>query len=160
VDGAGTPGPAQRSGDPVVIQPLRNRFRCDSYDVLPEDAVHDRRFHWLNFSFASRKGSTDQRFHHAVAVTEPAAGLAALHAPTQSSVSLLGQVLQEQGVHRALEPDVQMRDVALCNLILFIYRLSEWRNPPAQGLSRRIDVCPNLGDHKFETAIRRGPTVR
>ena len=106
MDGAWTPSPAERSGDPVLIQPFRNRFRRDSCDVLPEDAANDRSFPGLDFSFARREGATDQRFHNAVAVTEPAASLAALHPPTQSSVRFLGQVLQEQRIHRPFEPDV------------------------------------------------------
>ena len=51
--------------------------------------------------------------HHAIAVADPAADLAVLDPSAKSAVSLLGQVLQEQGVHRPLEPDVQVRDVAL-----------------------------------------------
>jgi len=104
--------PPNGPGDRVLIQPLRNRFRRDSCDVLPEDAFHDGSFPWLDCSFASREGSTGQRFHHAVAVTQPAASLTALHAPTQSTMRFLGQILQEQRIHRPFEPDVQMRDVA------------------------------------------------
>jgi hypothetical protein len=37
----------------------------------------------------------------------PCAGAAA-----PSAVSLLGQIFQEQGVHRSFEPDGQVRDVA------------------------------------------------
>ena len=53
-----------------------------------------------------------QRLDDAIAVAETAGGLAVLDSAAQSSVGLLGQVLQEQGVHRALEADVQVRDVA------------------------------------------------
>jgi len=38
-----------------------------------------------------------------------------LDSPAQPKVSFLGQVLNEQGVHRALESDVQVRDVAFGN---------------------------------------------
>jgi hypothetical protein len=50
--------------------------------------------------------------HDAIPVAEPAGGLAVLDSPPQPAVSLRGQVFQEQGVHRALESDVQVRDVA------------------------------------------------
>src|SRR5690349_17304469 len=50
--------------------------------------------------------------HDFVAEAEPTAGLPVLNAPAQASMPLLGQVLQEQRVHRSLEPDVQVRDVA------------------------------------------------
>ena len=49
----------------------------------------------------------------AIAVAEAAGRLAVLDATAQAAVSLLSEILQEQGVHRALETDVQVRDVAL-----------------------------------------------
>ena len=50
---------------------------------------------------------------HPVAVAETAAGLPELHATAQAASCLVGQVFQEERVHRALQPDVQVRDVAL-----------------------------------------------
>src|SRR5688572_30063359 len=50
---------------------------------------------------------------HAVAVAEPATGLPELHATAQSASCLVGQVFQEERVHRALQPDMQVRDVTL-----------------------------------------------
>jgi hypothetical protein len=50
---------------------------------------------------------------HLVAVAEAASGLPELHAAAQSSSRLVGQVFQEERVHRALQADVQVRDVTL-----------------------------------------------
>ena len=50
---------------------------------------------------------------HPVAVAEAASGLPELHATAQSASCLVGKVFQEERVHRALQPDVQVRDVAL-----------------------------------------------
>src|SRR5262252_8195844 len=49
---------------------------------------------------------------NSVSVAQTTGGLAVLDSATQSAMGLLGQILQEHGVHRALEPDVQVRDVA------------------------------------------------
>ena len=48
-----------------------------------------------------------------VAVAEAASRLPELHASTKASARLIGEVLQEQRVHRALQTDVEVCDVAL-----------------------------------------------
>ncbi|GAA09929.1 hypothetical protein ATPR_2933 [Acetobacter tropicalis NBRC 101654] len=48
--------------------------------------------------------------HYVIAVGVTAAGLAQFHAPAQAAMGLLGQVLQEQRVHRALETDMKVGD--------------------------------------------------
>ena len=48
-----------------------------------------------------------------VAVAEAASRLPELHASTKASACLVGEVLQEQRVHRAFEADVEVCDVAL-----------------------------------------------
>lgn len=45
--------------------------------------------------------------------TQAARRFAVLDSPAQSTVRFLGQVFEEEGVHRALESDVEVRDVAL-----------------------------------------------
>src|SRR5205823_5396267 len=68
---------------------------------------------WLDLPFTSGHLSTIDRLHDPVAVAQAAGGLAVLDSAAQSTMCLLGQVLQEEGVHRALESDVQVGDVAL-----------------------------------------------
>jgi hypothetical protein len=113
VNRAGAPRPAKGSGDSILIQPPGNCFRCDSCHVFPEDAVDDRCFRWLDLPLTSGHDPTGQRLHDAITVAESAGGLATFNAPAQASMRLVRQVLQEQRVHRPLEPDVQVRDVTL-----------------------------------------------
>ena len=47
-----------------------------------------------------------------IAVAQATSGLAVLDSAAQSTVCFLGQVLQVKGIHRALESDVQVGDVA------------------------------------------------
>jgi hypothetical protein len=53
-----------------------------------------------------------ERAHDSVPIAKATTGLPVLDPPAQSPVRLFGQVLQEQSVHRPLEADVQVRDVA------------------------------------------------
>ena len=53
------------------------------------------------------------RLHHVVAVAQPAAGATLLDTVAQSQVRLGREVLQEQRVHRPLEPDMELADFAL-----------------------------------------------
>ena len=52
--------------------------------------------------------------HHFVAVAETAACLALLHPAPQPAMRLHREVFQEERVHRALEPDMKLADLALC----------------------------------------------
>ena len=97
---------------PSLIESFGDRFRRDSCDVFAEDPLDDRGFSWLDLSLTRRHGPTTQRLHYAVSVTQPAARLTALDAPAQPSMRLVCEILQEQRVHRPLEPDVQVCDVA------------------------------------------------
>jgi hypothetical protein len=51
---------------------------------------------------------------HPVAEAKTAAGLPEFHATAQSASCLVGQIFQEERIHRALQPDVEVGDVALC----------------------------------------------
>ena len=51
--------------------------------------------------------------HHGIAVAAAAAGAALLDPAAQAAMRLQRQVLQEERVHRALEPDMQLADLAL-----------------------------------------------
>jgi hypothetical protein len=53
------------------------------------------------------------RARHLVAVAETASGLPELHTAAQSSPRFVGEILQEERVHRALQPNVQVCDVSL-----------------------------------------------
>src|SRR5690606_36023728 len=72
----------------------------------------DFRFCRNDLAFA-RRHAVMRCASYPVAVAEATTGLPELHATAQSASCLVGQVFQEERVHRALQPDVQMRDVAL-----------------------------------------------
>jgi hypothetical protein len=77
-----------------------------------EDPLDDRRLARFDLALPGRDVSATQRLDDAVPVAQAAGGLAVLDSAAQSTMCLLGQVLQEKGVHRALESDVQVGDVA------------------------------------------------
>ena len=99
-------GPEQRSllaasPLPWETHPRRSRGRSDESLRLP--ATRSRAHLSL-----SRPPASDF-----VAVAEAASRLPDLHASTKASACLICEVLQEQGVHCALETDVEVCDVAL-----------------------------------------------
>jgi hypothetical protein len=73
----------------------------------------DGRFAGLDFTLSGRHAAAAQRFDDAVPVAETAGRFPFLNTPAQSAMSLLCEILQEQGVHRALEANMQVRDVTL-----------------------------------------------
>ena len=98
--------------DAFMVQPFRDLSWRRSAHELAKYALDDRCFDRLNFSLARRDGCACERPHDSVAVAQTTTGLSGLDSATQSAVCLHGEILQVQGVHRALEPDVQVRDVA------------------------------------------------
>ena len=53
------------------------------------------------------------RLHDIVAVGDPTARSAGLDAPSEAPPGLVGQILEEQGVHGSLEPYMEVGDLAL-----------------------------------------------
>src|SRR3546814_9007724 len=82
---------------------------------LTEDAANDH-----GLALVDRALAADQlavavnAIGDVIAKAEPAAGLAFLDAAPQAAAGLVGEVLQEQGVHRPLEADVQEIGRASC----------------------------------------------
>jgi hypothetical protein len=66
-----------------------------------------------NLAVAGGRRTIVRRARHLVAVAEAASGLPELDSASQPSSGLVGQVLQKERVHRALQADVQVRDVTL-----------------------------------------------
>ena len=82
--------------------------------VVPEDAPHHLGFRRVDAPLARDRLSVGREAaDDIITEAEPAARLALLHATTLPATRLVGQVLQEEGVHRALQSDMQLRDVAL-----------------------------------------------
>ncbi|HEY0875842.1 MAG TPA: hypothetical protein VGD94_20370 [Vicinamibacterales bacterium] len=143
-----------------MVQPPGNRFRCDSCNVFPEDAFDNRGFRWLDLSFTSGHGSAAQRLHYAVAVTESAGRLATLDAPAQASMRLVRQVLQEQRVHRPLEPDVQVRDVAFRKGDDVDAGEGEAFEEPGGVFLVAAEAVQRLSEHDVKATVQRVPHQR
>lgn len=89
-----------------------DRQRRDTGRVVAKDVEHDAGFAGYDLAIARGERSTLQRPDDGIAVAEAAAGLPQLDPPAKPSSRLVREVLQEQRVHRALEADVEMGDLA------------------------------------------------
>src|SRR3546814_4343844 len=96
------------------VEVARDGTRTLAVSKLTEDAANDH-----GLALVDRALAADQlavavnAIGDVIAKAEPAAGLAFLDAAPQAAAGLVGEVLQEQGVHRPLEADVQV-----CNFTL------------------------------------------
>ena len=97
------------------------------------DAHHEHQHKFrIHLPLASRHGSGVQRFDDAVALAKATGRLPVLDATAQTAV-----IFQESGVHRALESDVQMRDVALGEGAMFTPpNVSRLKSPAVSSWSR------------------------
>src|SRR5262249_20040566 len=108
------PGPAARTGYPVGIEPAGDHPRCLAGSELPEDAPDD-----LGFGRVDPPAAMDRLTpgivlaDDIVAIAEPAARAALTHPALQPAMGLGREVLQEEGIHCALQPDMELGDLAL-----------------------------------------------
>ena len=103
------PGGALGTGNLLRIEVARHGPRALARGELAEHAADDRRLLLVNLALAmDRLAGRVQPLHDAIAVANSAAGLARLHASAQAAVRLGGKVLEEEGVHRALQADVKL----------------------------------------------------
>ena len=107
------PGCATRSRTAFRVQSLREGLWRHASRVVAEDPADHFRFSRNDLAIARRRCAIVRRARHLVAVAETASGLPELHSAAQSASCLVGKVFQEERVHRALQADVQVRDVAL-----------------------------------------------
>jgi hypothetical protein len=103
------PGPRQRS----ELSRFATAFGEQACGVVTEYPPNHFRLDRNDVAIACRRCDIVRRAPHLVAEAEAASGLPELHATAQSASCLVGQVLQEERVHCALQPDVQMRHVPL-----------------------------------------------
>jgi hypothetical protein len=107
-------GPAARAGDPIVAEPAGDRSRRLAAGELPEDAPDDLRLGYIDPPAAmDRLAPGVVLADDVIAVAEPATRAALADSTFQPAMSLGGEVLEEEGVHRALEPDMELADLAL-----------------------------------------------
>src|SRR5690606_315073 len=80
---------------------------------LTEDAADDFGLSLIDHPLAADRLPTGiDLAHHVIAVAQPAAGLPDLDPAAQAAMGLGGKVLEEQRVHRALESDMEIGDLA------------------------------------------------
>nr|WP_263972795.1 hypothetical protein [Brevundimonas pondensis] len=114
VDGGGVPGLASRAGDAPRVQVRRYGARGCARGVLTKDLHNDLGLGWGDIA------KTPDRFAGSVELAadgvtvDPSAGVAAIayHA-FQAAPGLSADLLEEEGIHRALEADVQFIDGSL-----------------------------------------------
>ncbi len=109
----GLQAPPNGPATPVAIQVLGDLLRRHASDKLSEDPLDNPGLVRHDLALTRRERSAVQCLHDAIAVAQSAGGFAVLDATAKSAMCLLREIFQEQGVHRALESDVQVRDVAL-----------------------------------------------
>ena len=108
-----------------------------------------------DFALARRHGPGVQCLYDAIAVAEAAGRLAVLDAAAESAVCLLREILQEQGVHRALEADVQVRDVALGERDDVDAGEGEALEEAGRVFLVAAEAVQRLGEHDVEPAVER-----
>ncbi|ALR20074.1 hypothetical protein RLDS_11725 [Sphingobium lactosutens DS20] len=105
---------AGRCGYPRFIEAAGNRMRTETIGKLAEHLPDNFRFSVVDGALAVNcltfAGKTT---HDVIAVAKAAAGLAFLDASAKATMGLLGKILEEEGVHRALQADMQFRNLAL-----------------------------------------------
>ncbi len=113
-DGGVAPEQAARTGNAFVIETAGDRLRRQASREFREYAPDDGGLGRIDRPLAGDGDTVDaETSHHLIAVTLPAAGPAGLDAAAQAATGLVGEVLEEELVHRALQADMQLADLAL-----------------------------------------------
>lgn len=112
-DGGIAPTAAEGTRHTISIEADGNAPRRAAARELAEDAANNLRLGRHDAALTGRRlGPAINRPDDLIAVAEPAARLAGGDTPHQPAPRLVGEVLEEQRVHGALEADVQVRDLA------------------------------------------------
>ena len=109
----------------------------------------------IDFPLSGRHGPGVQCLDDAIAVAEATSRFAVLDATAQSAVCFLREILQKQGVHRALEPDVQVRDVAFGERDDVHAGEGEALEESGGVFLVATEAVQRLGEHDIEAAIQR-----
>jgi hypothetical protein len=105
------PTAAERSGNAIPVQIGRDAARRFSKCEFSEDTADNRSLGLIDPALTpNRLALAIGTLHHIIAIAAPAAGFALFHTSAQTTMGLGGKVLQEQGIHRALEADMKLGD--------------------------------------------------
>jgi hypothetical protein len=101
------------TGNTLFVQGAGDRTRANTRGEFPEDTPDDVRLPFVDLAIAAdRIAACVELFDDLVAIAKPAARFALLDTATNATMGLCSEVLEEQRVHRALEPDMQLADFA------------------------------------------------
>ena len=109
-DRAVAPEHSARAGNPLVVEPPGDCLRRAASGKLLEDPPYDLRFAWLD-----RARATLLAGYHTIPVAEAAAAPPRPHAPLEPAAGLVREVLEVQRVHGALQPYMEVADLALAD---------------------------------------------
>ena len=99
---------------PLLIERQRDRARRQPVRIILEDPTNHCRLFAVDLPIASDKLAVSaKRVHDLIAIGIAAAGLPSLDSATQPAPGLVGEVLQIERIHRALEADMQLGDLTL-----------------------------------------------
>ena len=102
-----------RAEDAIGVEIARDGERALAVGKLAEDTFDDRRLRRIDFALAAHQLTfAAEAPDHAIAITHGPRRESLLDAPAQAAMRLLGEVFEEQRVHRALEPDMKLADLA------------------------------------------------
>ncbi|MEN2990902.1 hypothetical protein WG926_21495 [Tistrella sp. BH-R2-4] len=98
----------------MLVERKSDRLCRLACGIVAEDAPDDLGLSLVYGSIASdRFAVAIELLYDVITVGIAAARFAGFHAPALTSSRLVGQVLEEKRVHRALQADMQVRDLAL-----------------------------------------------
>jgi hypothetical protein len=97
--------------DALLVQGLGDLLWRHSSRIVAEDPAYDGCLLLLDLAFARGHDAALESPQNPVAVAQTAAGSAGLDTPAEAATGLIRELLEEHRVHRALESDVQKRDV-------------------------------------------------
>ena len=107
------PEAAVGSHNALGIQRLRDRAQADAGCELLENAPYDNGLRFIDLTVSvDQLAARIKRLYHSVAERDAAADLALLDAAALAAMRLRCNVLEQQGIHRVLQIDVQMCDVS------------------------------------------------
>ena len=110
----GPPGIACRSNRTFLIERQRDRAGRQPVRIILEDPTYDCRLLAVDLPVAADQLSVSaERMYDQIAISIAAAGLPSLDSASQPTSGLVGEVLQVERVHRALEADMQFTDLTL-----------------------------------------------
>nr|WP_241741535.1 hypothetical protein [Gemmobacter straminiformis] len=114
VDGGGVPEATAGAGNALPVETGRNRSGWLTGCIVSENLAHHCRLVGMDLSLAPDQVAVfGNAPDHAVAIAVPAWDAPSLHPPALPTPGLLRQILQEKRVHRALEANMQLVDLAL-----------------------------------------------